>query len=141
LTQLSGERWRTTPLVTVLIDTYNHERFIEQALVSVLEQNFSAAEMEILVVDIGSTDRTPEIVRKFGARVRLLQKVNGGQASAFNAGIPEARGPIVAFLDGDEWWMHNKLTLVTQALNADPSVGIVGNGIMDSASAPACQSS
>jgi glycosyltransferase involved in cell wall biosynthesis len=141
LTQLSGERWRTTPLVTVLIDTYNHERFIEQALVSVLEQNFSAAEMEILVVDIGSTDRTPEIVRKFGARVRLLQKVNGGQASAFNAGIPEARGPIVAFLDGDEWWAHNKLTLVAQALNATPAVGIIGNGIMGSASAPACQSS
>jgi glycosyltransferase involved in cell wall biosynthesis len=119
-----------TPAVTVLIDTYNHERFIEEAIVSVLEQDFPPSEMEILVVDDGSTDRTPEIVRKFGARVRLLQKPNGGQASAFNAGIPEARGPIVAFLDGDDWWTRNKLTLVTEAMNADPAVGIVGNGVI-----------
>jgi glycosyltransferase involved in cell wall biosynthesis len=131
----------TTPLVPVLIDTYSHERLIEPALVSVLEQNFSAAEMEILVVDDGPTDRAPEIVRKFGARVRLMKKANGGHASAFNAGIPEARGPIVAFLDGDEWWAHSRLTLVKQAVNADSAVGIVGNGIMDSASAPACRSS
>jgi glycosyltransferase involved in cell wall biosynthesis len=118
------------PAVTVLIDTYNHERFIEEALVSVLEQDFPPSEMEILVVDDGSTDRTPEIVHKFGARVRLLRKENGGQASAFNAGIPEARGPIVAFLDGDDWWARNKLALVTQAMSADPTLGIVGNGII-----------
>jgi hypothetical protein len=119
-----------SPAVTVLIDTYNHERFIEEALVSVLEQDFPPSEMEILVVDDGSADRTPEIVRKFGSRVRLLRKENGGQATAFNAGIPEARGPIVAFLDGDDWWARNKLTLVTQAMNADPALGIVGNGII-----------
>src|SRR5271168_1963159 len=120
----------TVPVITVLIDTYNHERFIEEAIASVLEQDFPPSEMEILVVDDGSTDRTPEIVRKFGARVRLLQKANGGQASAFNAGISEARGEIVSFLDGDDWWARNKLTLVMQAMSADPAVGIVGNGII-----------
>jgi glycosyltransferase involved in cell wall biosynthesis len=120
----------TTPLVTVLIDTYNHERFIEEAIVSVLEQDFPSGEMDILVVDDGSTDRTPEIVRKFQPRVRLLRKRNGGQASAFNAGIPEAQGEIVAFLDGDDWWARNKLTRVMQAMRADPTVGIVGNGIV-----------
>ena len=118
------------PLITVLIDTYNHERFIEKAIVSVLEQDFPAGEMEILVVDDGSTDGTTEIVRKFEPRVRLLRKTNGGQASAFNAGIPEARGEIVAFLDGDDWWASNKLTRVTQTLSADPSLGFVGNGIV-----------
>ncbi|MGH9707372.1 MAG: glycosyltransferase, partial [Candidatus Acidiferrales bacterium] len=50
------------PAVTVLIDTYNHERFIEQAIVSALEQDFPSADVEILVIDDGSTDRTPEIV-------------------------------------------------------------------------------
>jgi len=119
----------TKPSVTVLVDTYNHERFIEEALASVVEQDFAAAETEILVVDDGSTDRTPEIVRKFEPRVRLIRKANGGQASAFNAGIPEARGEIVAFLDGDDWWARNKLTRVMEAMAADPSVGIVGNGI------------
>src|SRR5579872_4503241 len=100
------------PNVTVLIDTYNHERFIEETLVSVVEQDFPASETEILVVDDGSTDRTPEIVRKFEPRVRLLRKSNGGQASAFNAGIPEAKGEIIAFLDGDDWWAPGKLRRV-----------------------------
>ena len=119
-----------TPLVTVLIDTYNHERFIEQAIVSVLEQDFPSSDVEILVVDDGSNDRTPEIVRKFEPRVRLLRKTNGGQASAFNAGISEARGEIIAFLDGDDWWARNKLARVMQAMSADPAVGIVGHGIV-----------
>jgi glycosyltransferase involved in cell wall biosynthesis len=118
------------PSVTVLVDTYNHERFIEEALVSVLEQDFPADEMEILVVDDGSTDRTPEIVCKFEPRVRLLRKPNGGQASAFNFGIPQAHGEIIAFLDGDDWWARNKLTRVAEAMAADASLGIVGNGII-----------
>jgi hypothetical protein len=115
---------------SVLVDTYNHECFIEQALVSVLEQDFPAAELEILVVDDGSTDRTPEIVGRFEPRVRLLRKKNGGQASAFNAGIPECKGEIVAFLDGDDWWAPNKLTRVAQAMATDPSAGIVGHGLV-----------
>lgn len=118
------------PTITVLVDTYNHERFIEEALVSVMEQDFSPADMEILVVDDGSTDRTPEIVRKFEPRVRLIRKKNGGQASAFNAGIPEAQGEIVAFLDGDDWWSRNKLSRVVETMSADSQLGIVGHGIV-----------
>jgi len=116
------------PLVSVLIDTYNHERFIEQAIISVLEQDLPPAEMEILVVDDGSTDRTPEIVRKFAPRVRYLRKANGGQASAFNAGIPETRGEIVAMLDGDDWWVRQKLRRQLETLAANPEIGIVGHG-------------
>lgn len=118
------------PIVTVLIDTFNHERFIEEAIVSVLDQDFPASDMEILVVDDGSTDRTPEIVRKFEPRVRYLRKENGGQASAFNFGIPKAQGEIVAFLDGDDWWTPHKLRRTIEAMAAEPSVGIVGNGIL-----------
>jgi hypothetical protein len=118
------------PFVSVLIDTYNHERFIEKAIVSVLEQDFPASDREIVVVDDGSSDQTPKIVRKFEPQVRLLRKANGGQASAFNAGIPECKGEIVAFLDGDDWWARHKLTSVVQAMGAAPSVGIVGHGIV-----------
>ena len=117
------------PAVSVLIDTFNHERFIEEAVVSVLEQDFAGSETEILVVDDGSTDRTPEILRKFAPRVRVLTKANGGQGSAFNAGIAEARGEIVAFLDGDDWWAKTKLSRVTEAMAAEPDVGIIGHGI------------
>lgn len=116
------------PFVTTLIDTYNHELFIEDAIASVLRQDFPASETEILVVDDGSTDRTPEIVSKFAPRVRLLRKRNGGQGSAFNAGIPEARGETVAFLDGDDWWAPGKLSAVASAFSAEPAVGLVGHG-------------
>lgn len=116
---------------SVLIDTYNHERFIEQAIVSVLEQDFPAADREILVVDDGSTDGTPDIVKKFAPQVRLLRKQNGGQASAFNAGIPECRGEIVAFLDGDDWWASGKLRRVSSIFAAEPRVGLVGHGIIE----------
>ena len=116
------------PAVTVLIDTYNHERFVEEAIVSVLEQDFPASEMEVLVIDDGSTDRTSEIVPKFAPRVRYLRKENGGQASAFNFGIPQAQGEIVAFLDGDDWWASEKLTTVVDVFAANPDVGAVGHG-------------
>ena len=119
------------PFVSVLIDTYNHERFIEQAVVSALEQDFPASDREILVVDDGSTDRTPEILHKFAPQVRLLRKANGGQASAFNVGIPECRGEIVAFLDGDDWWARGKLTRVAAVLSDDPRCGVVGHGIVN----------
>jgi glycosyltransferase involved in cell wall biosynthesis len=119
------------PFTTVLVDTYNHQFFIEDAINSVLNQNFPASETEILVVDDGSTDNTPEIVRKFAPRVRLLRKANGGQASAFNAGIPEARGEIVAFLDGDDWWAPGKLAAVSEAFAADADIGLIGHGVTE----------
>lgn len=119
------------PLVTVLVDTYNHQSFIEDAINSVLKQDFPASETDILVVDDGSTDNTSEIIRKFAPRVRLLRKVNGGQASAFNAGIPAARGEIIAFLDGDDWWAPGKLTAVTEAFAANAEVGLIGHGVTE----------
>ena len=121
----------TKPFVSILIDTYNHERFIEKAIVSVLEQDFPASDREIVAVDDGSTDRTPEIIRKFEPHVRMVRKENGGQASAFNVGIPECKGEIVAFLDGDDWWVPGKLKRVTEVLNSEPSVGLVGHGIYE----------
>ena len=117
------------PFVTALIDTYNHEAFIEKAITSVLQQDFPASETEILVVDDGSSDRTVEIVEQFAPRVRLLRKRNGGQASAFNAGIPEAQGEIIAFLDGDDWWAPNKVSAVARLFAAEPAVGLVGHGL------------
>ncbi|MGB2670082.1 MAG: glycosyltransferase family A protein [Candidatus Acidiferrum sp.] len=116
------------PLITALVDTYNHERYIEQALVSVLEQGLSATEMEVIVVDDGSTDKTPSIVQKFVPRVKHVRKINGGQASAFNAGFAQAQGEIVAILDGDDWWAAKKVTTVVEALEQNPHVAAVGHG-------------
>jgi len=119
------------PFVTVLIDTYNHESFIADAIGSVLAQDFPTQDMEILVVDDGSTDGTAAVVEKYAERVRLVSKVNGGQASAFNAGIPEARGEIVMFLDGDDWWAPGKLGKVLAAFGDDAHIGLVGHGFTE----------
>jgi len=130
--RLLAEKIYGRSLVTVLIDTYNHERFVEQAITSVLEQDMSMADVEIVVVDDGSTDRTPEIVRSFEPRVRLIRKPNGGQASAFNIALPQTRGEMVAMLDGDDWWAKQKLRRALETLEANPDVGIVGHGQFES---------
>jgi glycosyltransferase involved in cell wall biosynthesis len=119
------------PFLSVLIDTYNHEKFIEEAVASVLAQDFPAADREILVVDDGSTDRTPEILSKFGPQIQILRKPNAGQASAFNHGVPQCKGEIIAFLDGDDWWAPNKLSAVVEAFAAHPGVGLVGHSVTE----------
>lgn len=119
------------PLVSALIDTYNQGRYVEQALVSVLEQGLSPSELEIVVVDDGSTDNTPSIVEKFVPRIRYLRKKNGGQASAFNAAIPETHAPIVAFLDADDWWAPGKLRAVLDAFEQNPGIAAVGHGFFE----------
>jgi hypothetical protein len=120
-----------TPFISVLIDTFNQERFIKQALDSVLAQDYPADRREILVVDDGSADNTPAILAKYGSQIRILRKDNGGQASAFNFAIPQCTGEIVAFLDGDDWWSPNKLSLLAQAFECHPTVGLVGNSITE----------
>lgn len=118
--------------VSVLIDTCNQERFIKEALSSVLAQDFPAPEREILVVDDGSTDKTPKILREFEPQIHVLTKPNGGQASAFNFGIPQCRGEIIAFLDGDDWWAQGKLRRVAELMAGDPTLGMVGHAIIES---------
>src|SRR5579871_6434531 len=102
------------PLISVLIDTYNYGRYVEEAIESVLAQDFPADEREILVVDDGSTDDTPARVRKFGGAVTYLRKSNGGQASAFNFGLSHAGGKYVALLDADDYWLPGKLSRVAE---------------------------
>jgi glycosyltransferase involved in cell wall biosynthesis len=121
----------TKPYISVLIDTYNQERYIEQAIVSVLEQDFPAEDIEIVVVDDGSTDGTAAIIQKFVPRVRYIQLKNGGQASAYNATFPELRGRIVSFLDGDDWWAREKLTAVADAFETNPEIAEVGHGFFE----------
>jgi hypothetical protein len=123
---------KNVPSVSVLIDTYNHERFIEKSIISVLEQDFPASEREIIVVDDGSTDHTPEIVQRFEPNLRYIRKENGGQASAFNVGIPECRGQIIAFLDGDDYWLPGKILRVAEVFAKNSGVGLVGHAIKES---------
>jgi glycosyltransferase involved in cell wall biosynthesis len=122
----------TRPLVTALIDTYNYGRFVEQAIESVLEQDYPAKRLEIVVVDDGSTDDTAERVKKYGERVRYLRKENGGQASAFNYGFAEARGEIIALLDADDYWLPGKISRVARAFEEHAGAGMVYHRRMES---------
>jgi hypothetical protein len=119
------------PFISIIIDTYNQERFIERALRSVLEQDSPPADREIIVVDDGSTDHTPEILKRFEGRMRIIRKPNGGQASAFNAAIPKTRADIIAFLDGDDWWAPGKLRRVLETFAANPGIAAVGHGFYE----------
>src|SRR5271168_19523 len=117
------------PLVTVLIDTYNYGQYVEEAVQSVLAQDFPVEQREILVVDDGSTDDTAERLRKFGDAITYLRKPNGGQASAFNFGFERARGGIVALLDADDYWLPGKLSRVAEEFAKHPDAGMVYHGI------------
>lgn len=114
-----------SPFFTVLIDTYNYGQYVEEAVASVLAQNFPAEEREIVVVDDGSTDNTQERLQKFGRTIRYFKKPNGGQASAFNFGFEQARGQVIALLDADDVWLPEKLGRVYEVFKRHPSAGMV----------------
>jgi glycosyltransferase involved in cell wall biosynthesis len=115
----------TTPLVTVVIDTFNYGHYVEEAVESVLAQDFPREMYEILVVDDGSTDDTAERLKKYGDSIRYLPKINGGQASAFNFGFAAARGQIIALLDADDLWLADKLRRVCETFEKNPEAGMV----------------
>lgn len=108
-------------LASVIIPAYNAERFIERTLRSALRQTWN--NLEILVVDDGSTDNTRSVVESVALtdqRIRIFSVPNGGVASARNIGLAHARGEFVAFLDADDLWHRSKIEMQVAALNAAP---------------------
>lgn len=97
-------------LITVIIPAFNRAPYIEEALSSVFMQAYP--DIEVLVVDDGSTDGTYEILEKYHARrlIRLLThpgRANRGQSTALNLGLREAKGELVAILDSDDMFAPN----------------------------------
>ena len=86
--------------ISVVIDNYNYDRYLAEAIESVLNQ--SRAPSELIVIDDGSTDRSQEVICSFGDRVKGVFKENGGQGSAFNSGFSVASGDWILFLDADD---------------------------------------
>ena len=87
-------------LASIIINNYNYDKFIGEAINSALHQTY--INVEVIVVDDGSTDRSREIISQFGDKIIPLLKQNGGQASAFNAGFEKSSGDVVFFLDSDD---------------------------------------
>ena len=113
------------PVASVILPAYNRRDLICRALASVLDQ--SVREIEVLVVDDGSTDGTGDAVEAFGdSRVRLIRlDTNRGQSFARNLGVREARAPLIAFQDSDDEWLPEKLARQTELLSRRPEVAMV----------------
>jgi len=110
------------PLVSVIIPTYNRGHVVPEAIESVLRQTYP--NLEVIVVDDGSADNTPECLQQFAGRIRVITQENAGPAAARNRGIEMARGELIAFLDSDDLWLPTKLerqvTLLEQAGKSVP---------------------
>jgi glycosyltransferase involved in cell wall biosynthesis len=104
-----------------VIPAYNAAGFVGRAVDSVLAQTHQAR--EILVINDGSTDDTPQVLEAYGDRIRVIHQHNGGLSNARNRGIREARGDYVAFLDADDRWLPEKLARQVEILAQQPEIG------------------
>lgn len=111
----------TQPSISVIVPTYNRADDLPGAVESILRQTVSVA--EVIVVDDGSTDDTPEVIRALPGPVRGFRQPNQGPAAARNLGMREAVGDVVAFLDVDDRWDPKKSEVQLAVLEAHPEVG------------------
>ncbi len=111
-----------SPSVSVIIPTFNRWPLVGEAIESVLAQTFS--DIELIVVDDGSTDGTGAELVRFGSRLRLLTQPNRGVSAARNLAAGHARGTHLAFLDSDDLWRPHKLAIQTAFMKQNPSVRI-----------------
>lgn len=115
---------------SVIIPAYNAAKFLRQAIESVLGQTLK--EIEIIVVDDGSTDETPLVAASFGDKIRYYRQENGGTASARNCGLKRATGEFVAFLDADDYFvLPEKLERQLAVIKRSENCGIVTSGWMN----------
>ena len=114
------------PIVGVIIPTYNCDRYIAQAIESVLQQE--GCTYELIVIDDGSTDSTEQILKPYRDRLRYVKQKNQGVAAARNHGIAIAKANLIAFLDADDYFLPGKLASQAEILIKRPDLGIVHSG-------------
>jgi Glycosyl transferase family 2 len=113
------------PFVSAVICCYNYGRYVGQAIDSALAQKYPADRYEVIVVDDGSTDDTPEVVARYGDRIRSIRQENAGVLAATSAGIAAARGEFIAPLDADDRWLPTAVPTLAAALRRDPQAALV----------------
>ena len=110
------------PLVSVILPAYNYAEYLPQAIDSALAQDWPA--VEVIVVDDGSTDATPDVIASYGDRIRSVRRPNGGLNAATDTGIAAARGEFLTFLDADDTWRPGRVRLLAEALASHPDAGL-----------------
>lgn len=111
------------PLVSVAIPAFNYARYLPEAIESVLSQDYSA--LEVLVVDDGSTDDTPEVLARYAGRIRAFRQANAGQAMAINRAWQEARGEVLSYLNADDRLAPAAVSRAIAALRERPDAVMV----------------
>lgn len=115
-----------TPSFSVIIPAYNSEATLSRAIDSVLAQSYPA--QEIIVIDDGSTDGTPDVAACYGKKLRYIRQDNAGVSSARNQGAQVASGDWLAFLDADDWYYQDRLRLHAEWILEDASLNfLTGN--------------
>lgn len=112
------------PPVSVIIPVYNSEKFLNSALESIFYQSYSS-ELQVIVIDDGSTDRTSFIAKGY-CDVEYLYQKNRGVSAARNVGLELAKGSFIAFLDADDIWKPEKLEEQVSYMEQNPGIGITG---------------
>lgn len=112
-----------SPLVSIVIPTYNYATYLPKAVSSCLDQ--AHENIEIIVVDDGSTDGTREVVQEFGNRVQYVYQHNSGVSAARNKGLELASGEFITFLDADDYLIENSIQTKLQILLEHEDIGIV----------------
>lgn len=110
-------------MISVIVPAFNAETFIAEALTSILSQGHD--DLEILVIDDGSTDRTAEICAGFPSTVRCISQENAGSPAARNRGLQSSRGDFITFLDADDVYITGSLILQLEKLRRNPAVDLV----------------
>ena len=113
--------YQLTMLVTILVNNFNYSKYIKCAIDSALSQTYS--DIEVIVVDDGSTDGSQEIIKSYGNTIISVFKNNGGQASAFNAGFAKSKGEIICFLDSDDFFTPEKVKKIVKYFQDYPGIG------------------
>ena len=127
------------PLVTVLMPSYNHERFVSQAIESVLEQTFE--DFELIIIDDGSTDKSPQIIKNYLKKDDRIKAIfhpkNMGIPKTFNKLIDNAKGKFISYISSDDLWVKNKLKKQLEILKQDENLIIWTEGeIIDAENHP-----
>ncbi|GAA5118418.1 glycosyltransferase family 2 protein [Luteolibacter yonseiensis] len=120
----------TSPKITCAILCYNYGRFLGQAIDSCLDQTLDASLYEVLVIDDGSTDETPEVCAAYGDRIRVSRTANQGFPASLGRAVTEARGEYVILLDADDYFLPDKLELFDAAFRNGAEFVVNGHEVI-----------
>lgn len=125
----TGNLSMSDPLVSIIMPVYNGEQYLSKAIESVLSQTYQ--NFELIIVNDGSTDISKAVIHSYlkDSRIRYLEQLNAGVATARNTGLAISQGEFIALLDQDDIWLPHKLLLQVQFMTNNPEVGLVHTAI------------